>query len=70
MNCASWEDAKVILADGAIQVFALGKILHVTRTDRPAEYLNVELNGLAEAGYGPVTKLRGRCHSVMHGVTS
>jgi hypothetical protein len=34
----------------------LGKILHVTRVDRPAEYLNVELSGLAEAGYGPVTK--------------
>ena len=70
VNCASWEDAKVILADGALQVVALGKILHVTRFDRPAEYLNVELNGLAEAGCGPVTKLRGRCHSAMRGVTS
>ena len=35
----------MILADEALQVVALGKILHVTRTDRPAEYLNVELNG-------------------------
>jgi hypothetical protein len=46
----------VILADEALQVVALGKILHVTRTDRPAEYLNVELNALADAGYGPETK--------------
>ena len=38
MNCASWEDAKVILTEEALQVVALGKILHVT--DRPAEYLN------------------------------
>jgi hypothetical protein len=28
----------------------------VTHTDRPLEYLNVELTGLEEAGYGPVTK--------------
>jgi hypothetical protein len=34
----------------------LGKILHWTRTDRPAAYLNVELNGLADAGYEPETK--------------
>jgi hypothetical protein len=55
MNCSSWEDSKVILVDEALQVVALGKILHVTRTDRPAEYLNIDPTGLAEAGYGPVT---------------
>ena len=43
------------MADEALQVGALGKILHVTRIDRPAEYLNVELKGLADAGYGPET---------------
>jgi hypothetical protein len=56
VNCQSWDDAKIILADQALQVVALGKILHVTRTDRPAEYVNIELTGLADAGYGPETK--------------
>jgi hypothetical protein len=52
----SWEDSRAILADEALQVVVLGKILNVARVDRSAEYLNVELNGLADAGYGPVTK--------------
>jgi hypothetical protein len=47
------EDAKVILADEALQVVAFGKILIVTRTDRAAEYLNIDPSGLAEASYGP-----------------
>jgi hypothetical protein len=55
LNCSSWEDSKVILANKALQVVALGKILHVTRTDRPAEYRNIEPTGLANAGYGPQT---------------
>ena len=50
MTCQSLEDSRVILADQALQVVALGKIRHVARVDRPAEYLNVELNGLADAG--------------------
>jgi hypothetical protein len=56
VNCQSWEDARVILADQALEVVALGKTLHVSRAARPLEYLNVELTGLEEAGYGPVTK--------------
>jgi hypothetical protein len=51
VNCASWDDAKVILANEALQVAVLGKTPYVTRTDR----LNVELNGLAEDGHGPET---------------
>jgi hypothetical protein len=43
----------MILAERGLQVVALGKILHFCRVDRPAEYLHVELNGLADAGYGP-----------------
>ena len=50
MNCSSWEDAKVILADEALQVVAFGKTLVVTRTNRPAEYLNIDPSGLADAG--------------------
>jgi hypothetical protein len=48
--------SEVILAVQALQVVALGKILHVCRAPRPAEHLNVELNGLADAGYVPETK--------------
>jgi hypothetical protein len=47
---------KTILADEALQVVALGESLIVTRTDRPAEYLNIEPSGLADAGYGLETK--------------
>jgi hypothetical protein len=70
VNCAGWEDAKVILPDEALQVVAFGKILVVTRTDRPAEYLNVELHGLADAGqatlpvYVVYTALRFRASTV------
>ena len=52
LTCQSGEDSRTILADEALQVVALGKILHVCRVDRPAEFLSVELSGLAE----PVTK--------------
>jgi hypothetical protein len=48
--------AAVILAEQALQVVALGKTLHVCRVLRPAEYIKVELNGLAEAGYGPLRR--------------
>jgi hypothetical protein len=44
------------MAEEALQVVALGEILHVCRVLRPVEYINVELSGLEEAGYGPVTK--------------
>jgi hypothetical protein len=55
VNCASWDDPKVIFARRDLQVVAFGKALVVTRTDRPAEYLNIDPSGSAEAGYGPVT---------------
>jgi hypothetical protein len=56
VNCAIWDDAKVALCNQALQVVAFGKSLVVTHTNRPLEYLNMELTGLEEAGYGPVTK--------------
>ena len=72
VNCSSWEDTRVILADQALEVVALGKILHICRVDRPAEYLNVELNGLADAGYGPETKKSrlSQCYRNGHSVTA
>ncbi len=53
---SSWDDSKVILAEEALQVVALGKTLYVMRSDRPAEYLNIDPTGMADAGYGPETK--------------
>jgi len=50
------DDAKVILADQALEVTGMGKTLVAARVQRALEFLNVELTGLAEAGYGPETK--------------
>jgi hypothetical protein len=44
------------LADQVAQVVASGKTLYATRAERLAEYLNYELTGLADAGYGRKTK--------------
>ena len=35
---------------------AFGKTLVVTRTDRLAEYLNIDPSGLEDAAYGPEAK--------------
>ena len=51
-----WDDAKVILADQALEVTGMGKTMVAARVQRDLEFLNVELNGLAAAGYGPETK--------------
>ena len=55
-GCQSWEDSKVILAEEALHVVALGRKLYVTRSDRPAEYLNIDRSGITHAGYAPETK--------------
>ena len=39
-----------------LQVVTFGKSLVVARGERPAEYLNIDPSGLAEAGYGPEAK--------------
>ena len=54
--CPSWDDARVILVDQSLEVTGMGKILLAARVQRALEFLNVELTGLAEAGYGPETK--------------
>jgi hypothetical protein len=51
-----WDDAKVILADQSIEVTGMGKTLVAARVQRALEFLNVELNSLAAAGYGRETK--------------
>jgi hypothetical protein len=44
------------LANQALEVVAIGKSLHIARALRSAEYIDVELTGLVDAGYGPETK--------------
>ena len=56
MTSPGWDDAKVILADQALEVTGMVKTLVAARVQRALEFLNVELNGLAAAGYGPETK--------------
>jgi hypothetical protein len=56
VNHSSWTDAVVIRADQALEVLALGKRLYVCCGERPAAYLNLDMTGMAGAGYGPVTK--------------
>ena len=51
-----WDDAKVILADQALEATGMGKTIVAARVERDLEFLNVELTGLAAAGYGPETK--------------
>jgi hypothetical protein len=58
VTCPTWDDAKVILADQSLEVTWMGKPLVAARFQRALEFLNVELNGLAAAGYGPETKRR------------
>jgi hypothetical protein len=56
LTCPTWDDAKVILADQALEVTGMGKTIVAARVQRDLEFLNVELTGLAEAGYGPEAK--------------
>ena len=52
----SWTDAVVIRADEALEVLAIGKRLYLCRGERPAAYLNLDMSGMVDAGYGPSTK--------------
>ena len=56
INTHAWENPLVILRDEALEVLALDKRLYLCRGERPAAYLNLDLTGLEDAGYGPVTK--------------
>ena len=44
------DDAKVILADQALEVTGMGKTLVAARVQRALEFLNVELTGLGRGG--------------------
>jgi hypothetical protein len=56
VNMSSWTDVVVIRADEALEILAIGKRLHVCRGERPAAYLNLDMSGMTDAGYGPVMK--------------
>jgi len=52
----SWTDAVVIRAEEALEVLAIGKRLVICRGERAASYLNLDMTGMTDAGYGPATK--------------
>ena len=56
VNASSWSDAVVIRAEEALEVLAIGKRLFICRGERPASYLNLDMTGMTDAGYGPATK--------------
>ena len=56
VNHQSLDSPLLILADQALEIIAAGKSLHIARALRSAEYIDVDLGGLVEAGYGPETK--------------
>ena len=56
VNMSSWTDVVVIRADEALEILAIGKRLYVCRGERPAAYLNLDMSGMTDAGYGPVMK--------------
>ena len=56
VNHQSLDSPLVILADQALEIIAAGKSLHIARALRSAEYIDVDLNKLVDAGYGPETK--------------
>ena len=56
VNHQSLDSPLVILADQALEIIAVGKTLHVARALRSAEYIDIDLNGLVDASYGPETK--------------
>jgi hypothetical protein len=56
VNHQSLDAPLVILANQALEVVAVGKTLRVARALRSAEYIDVDLSGLADAGYGPETE--------------
>ncbi len=56
VNHSSLDSPLVILANQALEIVAVGKTLHIARVLRSAEYIDVDLSGMADAGYGPATK--------------
>ena len=56
VNHQSLPSPLVILADQALEIIAVGKPLRIARALRSAEYIDVDLNGLVDPGYGPETK--------------
>ena len=52
----SWDDAKVIWPNQALEAAMIGKQVGLVRVDKPIAYLDIDDTGLVEAGYGPETE--------------
>ena len=50
------EFESIVRAEEALEVLAIGKRLFICRGERPASYLNRDMTGMTDAGYGPATK--------------
>ena len=56
LTTSSWDDAKVLWPNQALEVAIIGRQVGLVRVDKPIAYLDIDDSGLVEAGYGPETK--------------
>jgi hypothetical protein len=56
VTTSSWDDAKVLWLNRALEVAIIGRQVGLVRVDKPIAYLDIDDSGLVEAGYGPETK--------------
>jgi hypothetical protein len=56
VTTSSWDDAKVLWPNQALEVAIIGRQVGLVRVDKPIAYLDIDDSGLVEAGYGPETK--------------
>jgi hypothetical protein len=52
----SWDDAKVIWPNQALEAAMIGKQVGLVRVDKPIAYLDIDDTGLVEADCSPETK--------------
>ena len=55
VTTSSWDDAKVIWPNKALEVAIFGKQVGLVRVDKPVAFLDIDDTGLVEAGFGLTT---------------
>jgi hypothetical protein len=56
VTTSSWDDAKVIWPNQALEAAMIGKQVGLVRVDKPIAYLDIDDTELVEAGCSPETK--------------
>jgi hypothetical protein len=56
VTTSSWDDAKVIWPNQALEAAMIGKQVGLVRVDKPIAYLDIDDTGLVEADCSPETK--------------